>query len=76
MEVKEQKTFTFKTNINCGGCIAKVTPDMDKAENLKSWSVETGNPNKVLTVVSNGITKQEIIDLVKSNGFDIEVIDF
>ena len=31
----ETKTFTFKTNINCGGCIAKVTPFLDEVKGIK-----------------------------------------
>jgi len=43
-------TLKFKTNINCGGCIKAVTPHLDKAEGVKSWSVDTVNPDKILTV--------------------------
>jgi len=30
----ENKQFQFKTNINCGGCIASVKPYLDKAEGI------------------------------------------
>ncbi len=47
---KNMNTLKFKTNINCGGCIAKVTPFLDKAEGIASWSVDTNVPEKILTV--------------------------
>ena len=30
------KTIKFKTNINCGGCISKVTPFLNKQEGVES----------------------------------------
>ncbi|GAB6121503.1 heavy-metal-associated domain-containing protein [Dysgonomonas termitidis] len=70
----ETKTFTFKTNINCGGCIAKVTPFLDEVKGISNWNVDTTNKNKVLTVVSDGITESEVIDTVQKAGFKIETI--
>ena len=55
----ENKQFQFKTNINCGGCIASVKPHLDKAEGICHWEVDTANKDKVLTVKSEGITEQE-----------------
>ncbi|MDR1504108.1 MAG: heavy-metal-associated domain-containing protein [Prevotella sp.] len=70
----ETKTFTFKTNINCGGCIAKVTPFLDEVKGISNWNVNTENKNKILTVVSDGITESEVIDTVQKAGFKIETI--
>lgn len=70
----ETKTFTFKTNINCGGCIAKVTPSLDEVKGISNWNVDTENKNKILTVVSDGITESEVIDTVQKAGFKIETI--
>lgn len=66
------KTFTFKTSINCGGCIAKVTPFMESLQGITKWSVDTANKDKILTVISDGISEQEIIDTVQKAGFKIE----
>ncbi|SEN12124.1 hypothetical protein SAMN05421856_1223, partial [Chryseobacterium taichungense] len=44
----ENKQFQFKTNINCGGCIASVKPHLDKAEGICHWEVDTANKDKVL----------------------------
>lgn len=70
----ETKTFTFKTNINCGGCIAKVTPFLDEVKGISNWNVDTANKNKILTVVSDGISESEVIDTVQKAGFKIEMI--
>ena len=68
----ENKNLQFKTNINCGGCVASVKPHLDNADGVCHWEVDTTNKDKVLTVKSEGITEQEIIDTVKKAGFTIE----
>jgi len=71
----ENKQFQFKTNINCGGCIASVKPHLDKAEGICHWEVDTANKDKVLTVKSEGITEQEVISTLHKAGFKIEPLD-
>lgn len=63
--------YQFKTNINCGGCIAKVTPFLDGESQIKNWEVDTDNPNKILTVESESLSQIKIIELVQSAGFEI-----
>ncbi|NDV94794.1 copper chaperone [Dysgonomonas sp. 521] len=70
--METNKILKFRTNINCGGCIAKVTPFLNEAKGVSSWEVDTDNRNKVLTVVSDGITENEVIDVVQKAGFKIE----
>jgi len=69
------QSLQFKTNINCGGCIAAVKPHLDNAEGICHWEVDTTNKDKVLTVKSDGIAQPEIIDIVKKAGFKIEPIN-
>jgi copper chaperone CopZ len=71
----EKKTFTFKTNINCGGCVAKVTPFLNDTKGIETWSVDTTNKDKILSVTSNGISKNEIIETVQNAGFKIDTLD-
>lgn len=66
------KKVVFKTNINCGGCIATVTPFLEKATTVNHWEVDTNAKDKKLTVQGEGLDKQEVIDLVKEAGFKIE----
>lgn len=71
----ETQKFQFKTNINCGGCITKVTPYLEKTEGIGSWEVDTNNRDKILTVESAGAGADKIISVVKDAGFNIEQID-
>lgn len=64
----------FKTNINCGGCVANVKTHLDNADGICHWNVDTANKDKILTVKSTGITEQEIIEKVEKAGFKIEPI--
>ncbi len=69
------KTLKFKTNINCGGCISKVTPFLDKQEGINSWEVDTNNPDKILTVESNAATGEDVKMTLQKIGFKAEKID-
>lgn len=68
----ENETLKFKTNINCGGCIAAVKPHLDNEKGISSWEVDTTSKDKILTVHSNGVTEQQVIQNVKNAGYKIE----
>ena len=68
----ENKNLQFKTNINCGGCVASVKPHLDNADGICHWEVDTTNKDKVLTVKSTGITEQQVIETIQKVGFKIE----
>lgn len=68
----ENKEFQFKTNINCGGCVASVKPHLDKAEGICEWKVDTDNKDKILTIKSEGITEDQVLDIIKKTGFKAE----
>lgn len=63
------KTLKFKTNINCGGCIAKVTPSLNNDKEISKWEVDTANPQKVLTVETANLSEADIIALLKNVGY-------
>ncbi len=69
------KTLKFKTNINCSGCVAKVTPFLNEADGICNWNVDTENKDKVLSVHSEGITEEEVIHKVQKAGFKIELLN-
>jgi len=69
----DNKNFQFKTNINCSGCEAKVTPFLN--ETKSDWKVDTTNKDKVLTVKCDGISKQQVIEAVQKAGFKIEPLN-
>ena len=69
------ETLKFKTNINCGGCIATVTPVLNTLEGVTKWDVDTANPKKILTVESdNGLKASEVIGALKIKGYNAEII--
>jgi len=70
----ENKDLKFKTTLNCGGCISKVQADFDAAQGISEWNVDIDNVDKILTVKSQGITAQQVIDIIESKGFAAEVI--
>ncbi|WP_423147931.1 heavy-metal-associated domain-containing protein [Rubrolithibacter danxiaensis] len=70
----ENTNLQFKTNINCGGCIASVKPHLDNAQGISEWNVDTTNKDKILTVKSEGITKEQVVKIVEKAGFKIESV--
>ena len=66
------KTLKFKTNINCGNCVATVKPFLDALPNSTTWVVDTANPEKILTVQGEAVTAPEVIAKVKQAGFKVE----
>lgn len=70
----ENKNLQFRTNINCGGCVASVKPYLDNAEGICHWDVDTGNKDKILSVHSEGITKEQVIEIVNKAGFKAELL--
>ncbi len=66
-----EKQLKFKTSINCGGCVAKVTPLLNAVEGIENWNVDTNNPDKVLTVTT-ALPQDTIVETVKKAGFKIE----
>jgi len=71
----EDQIFKFKTNINCGGCVAKIAPFLNDAEGICHWEVDITNKDKVLTVKSEGITQEQAIETVQKAGFKIELLN-
>lgn len=68
------ETLKFKTNINCGGCLAKVSPKLNAEAGENCWAVDTENPDKILTVSAKGADPDNIIAAVNAVGFRAERI--
>lgn len=64
----------FKTNIKCNGCIAKVTPFLDGEKQIQEWKVDLENPDRVLSVKSEKLSSENVIDLLKKSGYTAEEI--
>lgn len=65
----EAEGRTFKTNINCSGCVAQAAPLLDETVGSGQWRVDTGDPDKILTVTAAGLSEEKILDAVRGAGF-------
>ena len=65
-------TIALKTNINCGGCVASVTPALNTAVGEGNWKVDTANPKMILTVTTDKVTEKDVIKAVQKAGFKAE----
>lgn len=70
----DNKVLKFKTNINCSGCVSRVTTFLNESAGPEHWSVDTDNKDKILTVEHSASTENAIIESVKKAGFQIEII--
>jgi copper chaperone len=61
----------FKTNINCGGCIAAAKPYLDNLEGMESWDVDTNDPQKPLTIEGT-VSQEQVVEAVQEAGYHIE----
>jgi copper chaperone len=68
------ETLKFKTNVNCGGCIATVTPHLNQVKGIEKWSVDISNPLKILTVESAGLDPEVIIETLKKAGYKADLM--
>lgn len=64
----------FKTNINCGGCVAKVTPFLNEVVGTGRWSVDVADPARILTVTSDTVTAEDIKTGLDKLGYKAETI--
>ena len=65
------KTMRFRTNLNCGSCVAAVTPLLDGEAAIERWHVDTQSPEKTLTVAGDGVTEDRVRSLVGQAGFRV-----
>lgn len=63
---------TYKTTINCGGCVRAVTPFLNEAVGEGNWSVDTENPDKILSITRAEADVKNVIAAVEKAGFKIE----
>ena len=68
------KRLQFNTNVNCGGCVAKVKSVLDSAQGISKWSIDTAQPNKPLTVETESLSAEEIIAMIATKGFKAEKV--
>lgn len=62
----------FKTNINCGSCVAKITPHLNEEQSIETWVVDTNTADKILTVTGENISKEMVKSIVEKAGFVVK----
>lgn len=69
------ETLNFKTNMKTSDDVAAVTLDLNNIEQVDGWIVDTGDPDKLLTVQT---TDNRIADLVEQAvakaGYNAELV--
>jgi len=61
----------YRTNLNCGSCVAAVKPHLDNDPTIRRWSVDTADPNKVLTVEGEDVSREHVEQDVSKAGFKV-----
>jgi Copper chaperone len=67
-----KKIQFFKTNIKCDGCIATVTPALNKTAGEGNWQVDLQSPDKVLTVTAEEVNATDIKKAMEQAGYKAE----
>jgi copper chaperone len=71
----ENNILKFKTNINCLGCVSKVTPVLDNLSDINNWEVDIRNRDKILSIETHAENENEVIKAVEKAGFKIEKVN-
>ena len=66
------KKVQFKTNIKCSGCVATVTPGLNRTAGANNWQVDLQSPDKILTVSAEDINATEIKKAMEQVGYKAE----
>jgi copper chaperone len=66
------KEFKFKSNINCTGCLSKVSPVLDSEEKIEAWDVDLQSVDRVLTVKTEELSAEEVKKAIATVGFSAE----
>jgi copper chaperone len=69
------KTIKLKTDIKCGGCVAKVTPALNAVAGEHAWQVDVTDPARILTVTGDHVSEQQIIQAINKAGFKGERVN-
>jgi copper chaperone len=70
------ETLKFKTTIKCSGCIATVTPFLNKAVGEDKWEVDIKSADKVLTIASDSpVNPLDVVQAVEVAGYKTEKLN-
>ena len=63
------KKLQFKTNIQCGNCLSKVSPKLNEQSGIHTWQVDLQDPDRTLTVETDALNPEDIQKVVLKAGF-------
>ena len=63
------KKLLFKTNIQCGNCLSKVSPKLNEQSGIHTWQVDLQDPDRTLTVETDALNPEDIQKAVLKAGF-------
>jgi len=65
---------TFKTNIKCSACVAKVRPNLNALAGEGGWSVALEDPARILTV-KPGVDENSVREALEKAGYKGEKLN-
>lgn len=65
-------SYRFKSNIQCGNCLSKVTPVLNAEAGINKWEVDLNHADRILTVETNSLAQDDIKAAVRKAGFKAE----
>ena len=65
----------FKTSIHCSNCVRTASGFINEIPGISHWEVDTGHPDKILTIEGGSLDVTAIIEAVEEAGFDISPIN-
>lgn len=64
----------LKTDLSCRHCIMKVEPVLKAEKGIISYSIDLENPDKTVTIESDGANIDQLLKDFKKAGYHAEVI--
>ena len=68
------KKLLFKTNIQCGNCLSKVSTKLNEQSEIHTWQVDLQDPNRTLTVETETLEPEDIRKAVLKAGFIVTAV--
>lgn len=62
----------FKTNIRTAEDVSAISAILNNHSGIKDWNVDVEDIDCVLRIVSNGLTKQDVISLILNVGYNCQ----
>lgn len=69
------RTFRFKTNLKCSGCVETITPWLNNISTVVGWKVDLQQPDAILEVEAETDIAPLVIKSVQAAGYKIEEIN-